>query len=225
MAPQFETAGAYSQTSGGNPATSIDVAVPSGVAVDDIIAMHLYVDSITITSTPPAGFNTPGDAPVVMPGGGPATTLRTYWKRATAADTGVYTVTFSSSVFAEAAAVRVSGCATSGDPFEATNPNTNTSSSTSTPAVSVTTLGANRLLVHAATDWAGGTWTASTGFTTRASGGFGTLHVATAAQASAGSSGAVSATSTASDRTMAWLGALKGPDVSTWTYGYDVRIG
>lgn len=204
-APAFQTAGTYAQTAGGNPATSISVPVPSGVAADDVIEIHIFTDTTTVTITVPAGFAESPSSPATIAANQKASV---YWKRATGADSGSYSVTFSGSTYAEAVAIRYNACITSGSPYDVSTSTTDSASGTVTPAVSVTTNGADRLIGHKGTNWAGGTWTAFSGFTDRAQGGFGTLFVQTKTQAGAGSTGSVTATSTASDKRTAWIAAL-----------------
>jgi hypothetical protein len=204
-APVFQSAGTYAQTAGGNPATSIVVSAPASVANNDIVELHLYVGDTTVTVTPPSGFTESPSSPVVIAAN---QSQRTYWKRSTGSEPGTYTTTFSASTFAEGVAIRVSGCITSGVPYDVTTSATDTLNSTVTPVVSVTTTGADRLLTHKGTNWAGGTWTAGSGFTAQAQGGFGLFMVQTATQATAGSSGSVTSTCTGSDKRTAWLGAL-----------------
>jgi hypothetical protein len=211
-APVFQTAGTYGQTAGGNPATTIGCGVPTGVAALDIIELHLYIGDPTVSVTiPPTGFVELVNSPVLIAGN---QSQRTFWKRATGADSGTYTTTFSASTFAEAVAIRVSGCVTTGTPYDVVTSATDSANSTVTPAVSVTTTGANRLLTFKGTNWTGGTWSAGSGFTVRAQGGFGLMGVQTATQATAGSSGSVTETCTGSDKRTAWLGALLPAGIS-----------
>lgn len=225
MAPTYQSTGTYGSSSGGVPQTSVACGVPSGVVADDIVVLTAYVSldgGINPVATPPAGFTAAENAPISAQFNRNAV----WWKRATGSESGTYTISYDVATYSEAAAMRFSGCVTSGNPFDSpTNAAFNNTSSTASAAVTVTTLGADRVLVHSATNWSGGTWTPSSGFTTRASGGFGVLHAATKDQAVAGSSGSVTATCTGSDKTTGWLGALAGPAPSSWVYGYDVRIG
>lgn len=204
-APAFQSAGTYAQTAGGNPATSISVPVPAGVAAGDVIEIHIFTDTTTVTITAPAGFTESPDSPATIVANQKASV---YWKRASGADSGSYSVTFSGSSFAEAVAIRYSGCIASGTPYDVSTSTTDSASGTVTPAVSVTTNGADRLIVHKGTDWSGGVWTPGAGFTDRAQGGFGVLFVQTKTQAGAGSTGSVTATCTGSDKRTAWLAAL-----------------
>lgn len=207
--PAFGAAGTYLTGASG---TSAAIPVPSGVTADQIILAHLYIES-TATVTPPAGFTEAGASPISATGPG-AHTLRVFWKRATGADSGTYSFTWTGSAYREGSAQRYTGCITSGSPFDtgagAPNSAQRSSDATTTPAVSLTTQGVDRLLVWAGTNFTGGTWTPPTqggGYTERVDAGA-DLSVATVAQASAGSTGSVVGTCSTSGYEVAWLGAL-----------------
>lgn len=221
MPPTFGSAGAMVKSAGDNPQTTLAVPVPSGMAADEVVLIIGAYDAVATVSS--SGFAHPTDSP------SSASNIGVYvlWKRATGADSGTYTVNFSPSAFSEAQAIRISGCITTGNPFDVTNAaNSGTTLQTVTPAVSDTTTGPDRLLVHAAVNWTGGTWTQASGFTTRVGpGGFNTVHGSSLLQAAAGPTGSITATCSASDKEAAWLGALMGPAAPTWMYGVDIRVG
>lgn len=200
--PQYAGSGALLSGSGSSAA----LAVPSGVAANDIIVVTLFVDGGSTTVTPPSGFVEAENSPVIGAGNH---SLHVMWKRATGADTGTYTATLSASAYREGAAHRYTGVVTSGNPFDSgTGTAASATNGTVTPAVSTTTLGTNRKVLFVATDWSGGSWTPPSGFTERMDGGVGLITLDDIAQPSAGSTGSISATSTGNDKRAAWIGAL-----------------
>lgn len=197
----------------GSNGTAADVPVPAGVAVNDIILVFFYVQDVQAV-TIPSGFSEAASSPAVMnDGAGAAFNLRVYWKRATGTDGGAYSFTIAAGLgYREAVAIRFTGCVTSGNPFDVTNSAVKTTSSDGlTPAVSVTTTGANRLLVWLGESWNPPTCSVVSGFTEAFQITTGTdagLAIDTKVQASAGSSGALTGTFTIPAQTSAWLGAL-----------------
>jgi hypothetical protein len=206
-APAFGSIGTYLETSSASPAW----AAPASVASGDVIVIPIFVDSTaTITALPP-GFAEATDSPIARPSGGGAHSLHVVWKRATGADTGTYSFTLSGSAFVAGAALRYTGCVASGNPWDVTtSADGGVTNSTTTPAVSVTTTGADRMLVFAGTNWGGGGWTPPAGFTERIDNGSEVNTADDSVQVSAGSSGTVTATCAGSNKTLAWLGALIG---------------
>jgi len=196
--------------------SSANFAVPASVAADDIIIIPIYVDgSATITALA-SGFAHAEGSPASLPAGGGQHSLAVVWKRATGADTGTYDFTLSTSIYRAGSAIRYTGCVTSGSPWDSpTSTATSTANDTVTPAVSITTAGADRLLIFAATNWAGGAWTPPTGFTERMDTGDQIHTEDDKGQASAGSSGSVTATCAGSDKRIAFLGALIGASAGT----------
>ncbi len=190
--PVFQTASSTIIT---GTATSVAVPVPSGVAANDVIIVGLYVET-TGTVTPPAGFTEKSSASTTA--SGQEHTGRIFWKRATGADSGTYTFSWAATVFHASAAMRVSGCITSGDPIGSpTNTAVNNSGSgTTTPAVATLTPSQNNTLVFFfGTSYNGGDWTPPTGFTERVDDGY-PPTLATLAQTTATATGSVSATTT-----------------------------
>lgn len=204
-APAFGTVGAHQAATSG----TINLAVPASVAANDIIVAALYIESTATLTGLPSGFAHATGSPVLLAASGQQHSLNVLWKRATGADAGTYNFTLSSSVYRAGAAERITGAVTSGDPWDVTNTAIDEAAGTTSPPVTVTTTGADRMLVHAASDFAGGSWTPSSGFTERIDAGDGVHTVGDKAQAVAGSSGSVVATCTGSGRRAAWLGALK----------------
>ena len=184
--------------------TNSAVPVPSGVAANDIVLIHLYQDDSTVTLTPPSGFTEVTFSPT------PATTSPTqsqhvYWKRATGADSGSYTFTHATSN-TQAEATRWTGCITTGTPLEVLGSAQRASSGATTPAVSGTTTNANEMLVFTGSIYTSPTWTPPTGFTEAID--FESLTVDYKAQASAGATGSITATASASNAQTATLIAL-----------------
>lgn len=204
VAPAFGAIGTQLQTSTAAP----NVAVPSGVAADHIIVVEFFIDSTATVTGLPSGFALK-DSPIAVPPGSGAHSQVIAWKRATGADAGTYNFTLSGSTYVNAAATRVTGCITTGDPWDDTDAAFDNTLGTATPSVSVTTTGPDRLLYWGSTNWAGGLWTPPSGFTERRDSGDRVCTSADLVQASAGSSGAISGSNATSDRRTAWLGALK----------------
>lgn len=190
-------------------ASTASFAVPASVASLDIIVVVFFLDGSNTVTAYPSGFAEAENSPVTLPAGGGQHSLHVVWKRATGADSGTYDFTFASSTYREGAAHRYTGAVTSGTPFDSpTGSASDTANATTTPPVSTTTLGADRLLLFAGTDWAGGSWTPPTGYAERMDSGVGLVTLDDLAQATAGSSGNISATSTGSNKRAAWIGGL-----------------
>lgn len=189
-APAFQSA---SDTIITGAATSVAVPVPSGVAANDVILVGLYVET-TGTVTPPAGFTEKSSASTTA--SGEAHTGRVFWKRATGADSGTYTFSWAATVFHASAAMRISGCITTGDPIgspvnTAVN---NSGAGTTTPAVATLTPDRDNCLVFFfGTGFDGGPWTPPSGFTERVDNGFPPTF-ATLTQTTTASTGSVTAT-------------------------------
>lgn len=211
--PVFGAAGTYLSGTG---ATTAPIAVPSGVTAGQIVIAVLYIESTVAITTVPAGFAECSASPISATGLG-AHTLRVYWKRASGADAGTYTFGWTGSIYREGVALRYTGCVSSGDPWDtgagAPNSAQRSSDANATPAVSLTTQGADRMLVWAGSNFAGGAWTPPSTFTERADGGS-DIGVAEKGLASAGATGSVTGTNAASSYACAWMGALL-PDVGT----------
>lgn len=211
-APTFGTIGALFGSTTSAPA----FAVPASVAAGDIIVVMAYLDSTATVSAMPTDFVHANGSPVhVAPAAGFGEhNLLVAWKRATAGDTGTYTFTLSASVFVYGNAERISGCVASGDPWDATATAQGGAVNISTaPALSLVTLGADRILVYGATNHNGdgGTWSPPAGFSQRQGGTNQATHeISDLVQTAAGSTGSLSATTTASGFMGAFLGALIG---------------
>lgn len=217
-APSYAASGAYLSSDG----TTHNVAAPAGVVADSVVVLVAYVDGAADpTITLPAGFAHTSGSPVFADVSGGANDqnhrLVVAWHRASGSEAGPYVLTLGTGRYVEAQAHRVEGVVASGDPFDAGADADGTDQNvTTSPAVDITTAGADRLVLHAATDWGGGTWTAPSGFTVRMqsdlsgylSGGFGSATLSDKAQAAAGATGSLAATSDVSNKMQAWAGAL-----------------
>lgn len=205
--PAFGAAGSpltYASRSGSAP-----IPVPSGVAADDIIILQLYMEG-TMAVMPPTDFTAIPGSPIIVASGSSIHRQHVMWKRATGADSGTYSPTWSGSSFSIGVATRFTGCVTSGSPLDGT-PSTasRTTNGTTTPAVSLTTTGPDRLLVFGATGYGPYTFTPPTNFTERVDTAE-ALTLATRDWATAAASGNVSATQSTGTGQTAWLLALIG---------------
>lgn len=208
--PAHASTGTYLEGSFAVPA----FAVPAGVAAGDVVVIPIYVNATTTVAAYPAGFAEAENSPQDNVSGN-RHSLHVVWKRATAADTGTYDFTLSTPDFVSGAALRYTGCAVSGSPWDSpTDGAVDVTDGNTTPAVAVTTQGPGRLLVWAGTCWAGGTWTPPSGFAERIDQGVGLLTAADAAQDAVGASGAVTGVCTGTSKRSAWLGALAGATAS-----------
>lgn len=116
--------------------TSCVVPVPSGAAAGDValLAMEHWETFDATGVTFPAGFT------VVVNGllSGAREKLFVGWKRLTGADTGNYTITWTSAQWNMGHCILITGAVTVGDPIEASN--TATGTGTTIPGTSVTTV-------------------------------------------------------------------------------------
>lgn len=205
-APAFGSSGALLTGSG----SSASFAAPAGVAAGDAIVIVFFLDSSATVTVYPSGFAEAENSPVSLPAGGGQHSLHIVGKWASGSDAGTYDFAFSAGAYREGAAHRFTGGAGSGALFDSpTGFAVAATSGTVTPPVGTSTLGADRLLLFAGTDWSGGSWTPPAGFTERMDGGVGLVTLDELAQAVSGSSGSVSATSTGNDKRAAWIGGLR----------------
>lgn len=122
---------AFTETTG----TTVTTPVPTGTAAGHIalLAFELW-DAAATTVTWPTGFTQ-----VVNVTAGSSQKLLVAWKRLTAADTGSYVATLSTSQAWTAHCLLVSGGLASGNPIEATNTATAVVATAAIPSTSVTT--------------------------------------------------------------------------------------
>ena len=137
------------QTTSANTASSANTTaganVPTGVSAGDIIVNIMTILTAgAITVTPPTGWAQLGTT-IVNSAAGMQTQV--WWKRATGSDTGVYSFTLSTSQIWTCDFMRYNGAIASGSPFDGITTGVNTTAAAATPALSLTTTGANRLVV------------------------------------------------------------------------------
>lgn len=217
--PTWGGAGSHQEGSG-NP---FSVDVPAGVTAGKVVVVALWLDGnppVTISSMP-SGFSHAPDSPVpiVSPQNH---TIAVLWKRSSGGpednDGATYDFTLSAAQWHPGGAHVFDNVVTSGNPFDTdTDAGSDTTNSTSTPPVSIVTTVNDALILHVATDWSGGNWTPPSGFTKRMQGSVGSITLSDKGQAVAGSTGSVVATSVGSDKSVAWLGALRPAGGATTT--------
>lgn len=199
--PTFGAAGTHLA---GASSASAAVAVPAGMATDEVALVGLYKEN-TAAVTPPSGFTelTPVNSATDHNG-------HLFWKRATGADSGTYSFSWTGAVWRVADCIRISRVIRWGDPFDvgAGLPvgGVDNGSVNNTPNLSLTTLGPDRLLVWFGTSFSEFAWTPPTNFTERTDNAD-TISFATRDFATAGATGTVSG-STNLGRKTAWLVAL-----------------
>jgi peptidoglycan/xylan/chitin deacetylase (PgdA/CDA1 family) len=154
-----------SSSSTGNDvfATAANIPVPAGAAAGDVVIATVAMwGGSAPPVTAPAGFTLKATYTGVNSSG--ADTVRLYWKRLTAPDTGSYQFTWSGKRWSSGHAIAVSGAGASGDPIEAVN-RANSASSTTFPTTTVTTTGSPLLAWVGRNDEPASQHTAPTGFT------------------------------------------------------------
>ena len=156
--------GTTTSGTGDTNVSSKTVPVPTGAAVDDIaiVIVDQWTSATERTATI-TGFTeiTGAHATRTTTGTAGTQTIRMFWKRLTAADTGNYTVTFSGTTWNMAHCVMFSGGLASGDPIEVVN-TANATSGYPTTSFTVSTLAG---LVNSAVTFNAITTTPPTGFT------------------------------------------------------------
>ena len=216
--PVYKGTGTVFGTPGG-ASTTATIAAPASIAVDDILYLEALTNGSTTLSGLPTGWSHAPGSPVTSTGGSNNCTLNICTKRAVAGDVGAssYVFTLSASDYCEGAISNASGVINTGSPWDtgAGAPVFAKTSANATvaPGVSLTTQGADRLLINSAINQTGGTpWTASSGFTKDFDHtGGGTFSTATgyhAGQSVAGSTGTVAPTCPASGEMVNFLGAF-----------------
>ena len=182
------------------------VAVPIGAAIGDlaILIVDQWTSAAERTATA-TGFNEIPGAHVTRATTGTAgtQTLRMFWKRLTAADTGNYTVTFSGTTWNMVHCVMLSGGLASGDPIEVVN-TANATSGYPTTSFTVATLAA---LINAAATFNANPTGPPTGFTEQQD--TNVLHTNTRILVSTGSITASGGTSSETDTIVVAMIAVK----------------
>lgn len=172
--------------------TTIAGPKPSGVSAGHGLLAFLTKEN-NAAVTAPAGWTQLGSGVFTsVPAGESAPVgLQVFWKRAGGSEGNSYSFSWSGGCYARIVLARFTGVAATGSFIDVYDSEQNSTDTEETPDVSVTTTGADRLLVWAGANWGGGAWTPPSGFTERYDSGE-TLAVATKVQAAAGSSGNVS---------------------------------
>lgn len=203
---EFGSAGTFLT---GASAASAVVAVPASVAVDDVIVAVLYKEN-SAAVTPPAGFTQLSAVNSLV--GNQTFTQYVFWKRATAADSGTYTFSWTGSVWRSGQAFRYTGCIKTGSPFRDSASAASTVAVTNSPPVQLESCLAGEELIllasnyntpafvnHEPVDW-----------TFRSATGGQVLGVATRHQFSVGNTGLVGFADLGNTGSMtAFIGALR----------------
>lgn len=190
------------------PFSTSGISVPrvSGTSAGDLVLVA-FEKELVGTVTPPVGldFAELGTAPSTT---GKVHQLHLFWRRSAGDDPTTYDFVFSDTApYAEGVALRIPGALASGDPTEAVQGAARSSNGETTPSVSLTTSGADRLVVWVGANYNGGSWSPPSGFTERYDGGT-CLSVATMSMPTAGSTGSVSGACSTSDYATARLLAV-----------------
>lgn len=218
--PTFGEAGTWRADT--NPASSTPAfAVPANVASGDIVVIHFRYNSSGSnaigTITPPSGFeNIMGagsNSPIVSITGAGSDNRQyfVFWKRATAADTGTYSFSWTgTATVTPGVAVRYTGGAPSGNPWDDTpGTSAHTSATTTRGPVSISPASTDTLLIFGQSNQnTSGGDTAPSGFSANRSGSQGQFALFDKAQAASGTSGSLSG-STNSSIGVAYVLALR----------------
>lgn len=208
--------------------TTANVPVPPNVVAGSAVVVVLYIESGAQTVTPPVGFAEAPNSPATTTGhpGAGNHALHIYEHIATEVEAGTYnfTITAETNSWRAGIALRIDNGPTTGSIFDdcdsaAKSPVTDGS----IPAVSVTTTGADRLLLWISGNFSGGTNTPPTGFLERSDVGSSGYTVATLAQAAPGSSGSLTGTNSDPGATTAWVGAIL-PGTEAVYFGNKILI-
>lgn len=205
--PIWESKGADFSGSSSTPSFT----VPVGTASEKLVVVSFFINVATTTVIGvPSNFALMAGTPIV----GASNRLVKYWKRLTSEDTDPYVFTLDSAQFVEGVSELYSSVITNGDPVDP-NPGSAFSdvNGTVTPEVSTVTSGPDRLIVHTATNWSGGTWTPPTGYTKRLQPPVGLITTADKSQLSEGTTGAITASATGNDKRTAHIAAIIGTTV------------
>ena len=206
-APVWESKGADFSNSSATPS----FAVPAGTAAGKLVIVSFFINvAATVVTDIPLNFALMAGTPVI----GASNKLVKYWKRLTGEDTDPYVFTLDSSQYVEGASELYNDVVASGDPIDP-NPGFAFSdvNGTVTPEVSTDTEGPDRLIVHTATNWSGGTWTPPTDYTKRLQPPVGLITTADKSQLSEGSTGPITASATGNDKRTAHIAAIIGTTV------------
>ena len=199
---------AFSSGSNNASTTSITLTRPAGTVAGDVMLASLSVRG-TSTVTAPAGW-----ALIRTDTYTASLRMHSYWRLATASDPASWTWTFSGSRLAAGTIHAYSGVNTT-TPIDASGGQAASTTSATATAPSITTTVSNTRLVAFFANMSNSTWTPPAGFAERAdlvgtsSSQFTSLESADIARPTAGATGAVSATATASSGNVAQAIALR----------------
>lgn len=202
--PTFGSLGAEMTIAGSTASYGVPAGV-TGAATQCVVAVMWIHEANTIT--PPTGFFEAASSPVIATLD--AHRLHVFWKRPTAADTGVYNFDFGAGITGIAgAAMLFNGCVATGTPITGTGFTDATNTTNTTDGASVST-GASRLALWIVTNQIGNGVTFSGGFTERYDEGH--IAAATLPAPLAGTvptSGSLVATTGSSTQSTVWLGTI-----------------
>jgi hypothetical protein len=209
-------------TYGGSSDTSLAVPVPPSMATDDVAVVKILRETTGTLGTHPAltGW-TEQSYQTVTQTDGTKLDQTILWKRATGADSGSYTFTWTGGMSATGTSHRITGCRTAGSPFDTDDDHTAASSdSANAPTTTLTSTQAQVLLFWCFGGYGGGTGTTPpSGFTNQDD--HPNMGAATKVQAVAGSTGTLGGAGTSSDKKLAFLGALVPPQPGGTTFPQD----
>jgi hypothetical protein len=182
------------------------VSKPSGVASGDLLLATLEVDEDPATVTAPSGWTLLQDT-VGAPGTGNAYHTQVWWKLAGASEPASYAWTVSGGPWVDIGVLAYTNVNQTSPIDVSASRNAGTTSAPTTPAV--TTSGANEMVVALFVNFESGSWTAGSGMTRRYN--FDSNEAQDALQATAGTTGTKTATSTVSGPMTADIVVLRGP--------------
>jgi hypothetical protein len=182
------------------------VSKPSGAAAGDLLLATLEVDEDPATVTAPSGWTLLQDT-VGAPGTGNAFHTQVWWKLAGASEPSSYTWTVSGGPWVDIGLLAYTNVNQTSPIDVSAGRNAGTTSTPATPAV--TTSGSNEMVVALFVNFESGNWTAGSGMTRRYN--FDSNEAQDVLQATPGTTGTKTATSTVSGPMTADIVVLRGP--------------
>ncbi|HXM57715.1 MAG TPA: N,N-dimethylformamidase beta subunit family domain-containing protein [Candidatus Dormibacteraeota bacterium] len=188
-----------------NVTNGTTVTRPSGTAAGDLLLATLEIDEDPATVTGPAGWTRVLDT-VGAPGTGQAFHTQVWWKLAGAGEPASYSWTISGAPWVDIGVIAYTNV-NQGTPIDVSSGrDAGTTTTPTTP--SVTTTGANELVVALYVNFNSGSWTPGSGMTERYD--FDSNEATDVVQASAGSTGTKTSTNSSSGPTTAEIVVLRG---------------
>jgi hypothetical protein len=175
------------------------------VAAGDLLLATLEVDADPATVTGPAGWTKLLDT-LGAGGTGQAFHTQVWWKLAGSSEPSSYSWTVSGGPYVDIGVLAYTNVNQTSPIDVSSGRDAGTTAAPITPVV--TTTGANEMVVAMFVNWDSGSWTAGSGMTRRYN--FDSNEAQDALQATAGSTGAKTATNTSSGPTTAEIVALRG---------------